>query len=103
MDTITEEGNQIEYAICIEIEATFGFPNAIDLAVPTRETIIMDEKYQRKPQICKLCKGFDHVNKEYAFAPKEEPKIVTKQRKMNHLRNGSKFLRTNSLLLNMGK
>ncbi|XP_044507203.1 uncharacterized protein LOC123226738 [Mangifera indica] len=72
MDSITEEGTRLEYArVCIEIKVDSECPEAISLALPNGESMVINVEYAWKPIKCNGCQCFGHSTASCSLAFKQ--------------------------------
>lgn len=65
MDTITKEGNSLEFAcICVEMRVNHEFQNVIELYLSNGDCVELRVKYAWKPLCCNECKSYGQEAKE---------------------------------------
>ncbi|GAV92685.1 DUF4283 domain-containing protein/zf-CCHC_4 domain-containing protein [Cephalotus follicularis] len=79
MDTPTTNRHSLNFArVCVDMLASSPFPSSIALDLDDGSSTVVNVKYPWKPQVCSLCKVFDHSNKSCPKAVRREwlPKPV---------------------------
>ncbi|GAV92707.1 Exo_endo_phos domain-containing protein/DUF4283 domain-containing protein/zf-CCHC_4 domain-containing protein, partial [Cephalotus follicularis] len=79
MDAPTTNRQSLTFArVCVDMLASSSFPNSITLDLDDGSSTVVGVEYPWKPQVCTLCKVFDHANKSCPRAARREwlPKPV---------------------------
>ncbi|GAV71323.1 zf-CCHC_4 domain-containing protein [Cephalotus follicularis] len=79
MDTPTTNRHNLTYArVCVDMAVSRPFPSSILLDLDDGDTTTIGVDYPWRPQVCTMCKVFDHSNKTCPKATRREwfPKPV---------------------------
>ncbi|GAV92993.1 DUF4283 domain-containing protein/zf-CCHC_4 domain-containing protein, partial [Cephalotus follicularis] len=79
MDAPTTKRQSLSSArVCVDMVASSSFPNSITLELDDGSSTVVGVEYPWKPQVCSLCRVFDHANKSCPRAVRREwlPKPV---------------------------